>query len=82
LLSYGVRLDYPRNGFRTPIMTVYDDRQAKTPTDTDLFEPSPSTGARRTAAVFHAVYGLGDPEPRATCNPDDDVLKDFFGVSS
>jgi len=31
---------------------------------------------------MHAVYGLGDPEPRATCNPDDDVLKDFFGVSS
>jgi len=50
--------------------------------DADLLDASPSTGAKGTAGAMHAVYGLGDPEPRATCNPDDDVLKDFFGVSS
>ena len=52
-------------------------------TDRDIAtETSPSTGPRQTAEVFHAVYGLGDPELRATCNPGDADLKDFFEVSS
>jgi len=49
--------------------------------DHDYPEPSPSTGARGTAAALHAVYGFGDREPRATVE-NDDYLKDFFGVSS
>lgn len=48
--------------------------------DLDL-TPSPSTGAVGTAAAMHAIYGLGDPEPRATTDADE-YLKDFFGVSS
>ena len=44
-------------------------------------ESSPSTGAEEVADDMHAVYGLGDREPRATIESDE-YLKDFFGVSS
>ena len=48
--------------------------------DLDL-APSPSTGARETAGAMHAIYGLGEPEPRSATDADE-YLKDFFGVSS
>ena len=60
---------YPRNGFRTPKMTVDDDTRPKHPTDTDLFEPSPSTGYRGVFAVMGATPGLGDPEPEDAGEP-------------
>jgi len=63
-------------------MIEYSDTRHTTPTDSDVFEQSPSTGARQTAEAMHAVFGFGDPDPIATCNPVDAYLKDFFGVSS
>jgi len=47
----------------------------------DAPESSPSSGAEEVADDMHAVYGLGDREPRATIESDE-YLKDFFGVSS
>ena len=50
--------------------------------DHDHLTESPSTGAEAVARANHAVYGLGEPEPRATCKPGDADLKEFLGVSS
>jgi len=50
--------------------------------DPDLLEASPSTGPEQVSHLSHAVYGLGEPEPRATCKPEDADLKEFLGVSS
>lgn len=39
---------------------------SKTPSQGESIEPSPSTGAKETAAAMHAVYAFGDRDGVAT----------------
>jgi len=80
LFSHGVRLDSPsKPGFERHKMSTRPDKTRRI--DRDHLDESPSTGAEQVARANHAVYGLGEPEPRATIE-NDEHLKDFFGVSS
>jgi len=58
-------------------MTEYAETRHEKPTDTDLFEQSPSTGHREVAAVMGATPGFGDPDCAARDCDREDVTLDL-----
>jgi len=63
-------------------MTVDDDTRPKHPTDTDLFEPSPSAGYREVSAVMGTTPGLGVPDSDAPECDREDVTLDLDSNST